>query len=93
MAFAAFCHSVNPTGDMCRVVAATEGAVNILGMDGVDADDLGVLFDLADWRRPANFTQTLRNAARAKFGWLERIPGRTGRYAVTQLGLTVILGE
>ena len=78
---------------MRRVVAATEGAVTVLGMDGVDADELGVLFDIADWRRPANFTQTLRNAARAKFGWLERIPGRTGRYAVTQVGRSVILSE
>ena len=53
--------------------------------------DLGLLFDLAGWRRPGNFTQTLRNAARSKFGWLERIPGRSGRYAATPLGLSKTL--
>lgn len=87
-AFTAFCRSVNPLGDMRRVVVAAEGAARCFATDGVDADELGELFDLAGWRRPPNFTQTLRNAARSKFGWLERIPGRTGRYAPTNLGRT-----
>lgn len=85
-AFTAFCRSVNPLGDMRRVVVAAEGAARCFATDGVDAEELGALFDLAGWRRPPNFTQTLRNAARSKFGWLERIPGRTGRYAPTNLG-------
>ena len=91
--FAEFCHSANPMGDMRRVVVAAEGASRILGMPNVDAEELAGLFDLAGWRRAHNFTQTLRNAARDKFRWLERVPGRAGRYAVTELGLSVTLGE
>ena len=78
---------------MRRVVVATEGASRILGYLSVDAEDLAALFDLAGWRRPHNFTQTLRNAARDKFRWLERVPGRTGKYAATSLGRSVTLGE
>ena len=85
--FAAFCQGVNPVGDMKRVVVAAEGASRHFGLDGVNADELGLLFDMAGWRKPGNFTQTLRNAARSKFGWLERIPGRSGRYATTPVGL------
>ena len=87
--FYEFCRDANPMGDMRRVVVAAEGAIRYFGTDGVSAEDLGRLFDLAGWRKPNNFTQTLRNAARAKFGWLERIPGRSGRYAVTDLGRSV----
>ena len=76
---------------MRRVVVAAEGASRHFGVDGVNAEELGWLFDLAGWRRPGNFTQTLRNAARSKFGWLERIPGRSGRYAATPLGLSKTL--
>ncbi len=84
--FTVFCKASNPLGDMRRVVVAAEGAARYFGADGVTSWDLEILFDLAGWRRPGNFTQTLRNAARAKFGWLERIPGRAGRYAATDLG-------
>ena len=87
-AFEAFCQEANPLGDMRRGVVAAEGAIRHFGVDGVNADELGWLFDSAGWRRPGNFTQTLRNAARSKFGWLERIPGRSGRYAATPLGLS-----
>ena len=87
--FTAFCQASNPMGDMRRVVVAAEGAARYFGVDGVTSDDLERLFDLAGWRRPGNFTQTLRNAARAKFNWLERIPGRSGRYAATDLGRSV----
>ena len=48
--------------------------------------------NLAGWRRANSFTQTLRNAARSKFGWLERVPGRAGCYAPTDLGRSVTLG-
>ena len=91
--FGEFCRSANPMGDMRRVVVAAEGASRILGMPSVDVEALGGLFDLAGWRRAHNFTQTLRNAARDKFRWLERVPGRAGRYSVTQLGRSVTLGE
>ena len=90
--FTAFCQSINPMGDMRRVVVAAEGAGRFFRADGVNADELGELFDLAGWRRANSFTQTLRNAARSKFGWLERIPGRSGRYAATDLGRSVTMG-
>ena len=88
-----FCQSVNPLGDMRRVVVAIEGARRFLNREGVDTELLGRLFDLAGWRRPPNFVQTLRNAARSKFRWLERIPGRSGQYTVTELGRSTILGS
>ena len=78
-------------GDMRRVVVAAVGANRHFEVDGVNAYDLDWLFDLAGWRKPGNFTQTLRNAARSKFGWLERIPGRSGRYATTPLGISKTL--
>ena len=84
--FIRFCHSVNPLGDMRRVVVAAEGAKRFLQADGVDAEELSRLFDLAGWTQPHSFTQTLRNAARSKFRWIERMPGRSGRYWVTERG-------
>ena len=89
--FESFCQNANPLGDMRRVVVAAVGANRHFGMDGVNAEDLAWLFDVASWRKPGNFTQTLRNAARSKFGWLERIPGRSGRYAATPLGVSKTL--
>ena len=89
--FVAFCEAVNPTGDMRRVVVATEAADRFFGLEGVTADEVGELFDLIGWRRANNFTQTIRNAARSKFGWLERIPGRAGRYAATDVGRSTTL--
>ncbi len=91
--FRSFCQSLNPMGDMRRVVVAAEGGSRFFSWDGVSADDLGDLFDLAGWRRANSFTQTLRNAARSKFGWLERIPGRSGRYAATDVGRSIIFGS
>ena len=90
--FTVFCQAVNPMGDMRRVVVAAEGATRFFRADGVNAEELGELFDLAGWRRANSFTQTLRNAARSKFGWLERVPGRAGCYAPTDLGREVTLG-
>ena len=89
--FVAFCQSINPTGDMRRVVVAAEAANRFFGLDGVHADEVGELFDLIGWRRANSFTQTIRNAARAKFGWMERIPGRSGRYAATNTGRSITL--
>jgi hypothetical protein len=90
-AFVEFCQSVNPMGDMRRVVVATEGARRFLDIDSVDAEKLGWLFDLAGWQRPHSFVQTLRNAARSKFRWLERVPGRSGYYTVTDVGRATAL--
>ena len=92
-AFVDFCRAANPLGDMRRVVVAAEGASRYLAMEGVDAEGLGRLFDIAGWPRAHNFVQTLRNAARSKFGWLERIPGRAGYYTVTDLGRATALGR
>ena len=89
--FTAFCLSINTTGDMRRVVVAAEAANRFFGLEGVTADELGELFDLVGWRRANSFTQTIRNAARAKFRWLERIPGRSGRYAATEFGRATTL--
>jgi hypothetical protein len=92
-AFVDFCRAANPLGDMRRVVVAAEGANRYLSIDGVDADALGRLFDIVGWPRAHNFVQTLRNAARSKFGWLERIPGRAGHYTVTDVGRSTALGR
>lgn len=90
-AFMEFCQSANPLTDMRRVVVAAEGGRRFLGLDSIDAEELGRLFDLAGWRRPHSFVQTLRNAARRKFQWIESIPGRSGHYTVTSRGRTVVL--
>ena len=87
--FARFCANAAPLGDMRKVVVAADGAKLFLDMASVDATDLAGLFDLAGWRIPHNFIQTLRNAARDKYRWLERVPGRAGRYTATELGSTV----
>ena len=92
-AFIDFCREASPLGDMRRVVVAAEAASRYLGMSGVDAQGLGHLFNLAGWPPAHSFTQTLRNAARSKFRWLERVPGRAGYYAVTDLGRKTALGE
>ena len=89
--FTVFCRTVNPMGDMRKVVAAAEGAARMFSMENVDAWELGHLFDMAGWSQPHSFTQALRNAARSKFRWLERVPGRSGRYTVTDAGRTVVL--
>ena len=91
-AFVEFCQSANPLTDMRRLVVAVEGASRFLGLDSVDAEELGRLFDLAGWRRPHSFVQTLRNAARRKFQWIESLPGRSGHYTVTSGGRAVVLG-
>ena len=90
--FTHFCQTSNPLGDMRRVVVAAEGASRFLGSESVDTENLGQLFDLAGWHRPHSFVQTLRNAARSKFRWLERVPGKAGHYTVTAQGRKTALG-
>lgn len=91
LAFIQFCQSTNPLGDMRKVVVAAEGASQFLQIDSVNTEDLADLFERIGWRHPHSFTQTLRNAARSKFRWLERVPGRSGHYTVTALGRTTTL--
>ena len=88
--FAKFCQAANPVGDMRRVVVAAEGARRFLGQPSVDAEGLEVLFLLAGWPPAHNFTQTIRNSARTKFRWLERVPGRAGYYTVSDIGRRAI---
>ncbi len=91
--FIAFCQRVNPLGDMRRVVVAAEAADRHLGVKSVDPDELSRLFTLAGWPIPHSFVQTLRNAARSKFRWMERIQGQLGHYHVTNAGRKIVLGE
>ena len=84
--FARYCGAQSPVGDMRRIVVAAEGAKRLLGMESVSERELRYLFDLAMWRQPGDFLQSLRNAARSKFRWLERVPGATGYYTVTETG-------
>ena len=91
--YIAFCQRVNPLGDMRRVVVAAEAADRHLNVRSVDPDELERLFTLAGWPIPHSFVQTLRNAARTKFRWLERIPGQAGHYRVTDTGRSIVLGE
>ena len=91
--FIAFCQRVNPLGDMRRVVVAAEAADRHLAVRSVDPDELSRLFTLAGWPIPHSFVQTLRNAARSKFRWMERIPGQLGHYRVTNAGRKIVLGE
>ena len=90
--FAQFCGALSPLGDMRRAVVAVEGARRFLDMDNVSERELGGLFDLMGWRQPGDLVQTLRNAARSKFRWLERVPGSPGYYAVTKTGRDVVIG-
>ncbi len=91
--YIAFCQKVSPLGDMRRVVVAAEAADRFLSVKSVDPDALAQLFTLAGWPLPHSFVQTLRNAARTKFRWLERIPGQSGHYRVTGTGRSIVLGE
>ena len=91
--FVGFCQKVSPLGDMRRVVVAAEASARFLHTNSVDPDELTRLFTLAHWPLPHSFVQTLRNAARTKFRWLERIPGRPGHYRVTNTGRSIVLGE
>ena len=91
--YVAFCQHVSPLGDMRRVVVAAEAADRFLAVKSVDPDELSQLFSLADWPLPHSFVQTLRNAARTKFRWLERIPGQSGHYRVTNMGRSIVLGD
>lgn len=89
--FATFCRTVNPIAAMRRVVVAAEGAARMFSMVNVDDWELKHLFEIAGWSQPHSFTQTLRNAARTKFQWMERVSGRAGRYSVTDAGRAVVL--
>ena len=81
-----FCQELAPLGDMRRVVVAAEGARRFLGMDQVSPQELDLLFEAIGWPKPRDFVQTLRNAGRRKFHWLQRVPGNSGYYALTENG-------
>ena len=91
--FLEFCQLMAPSGDMRRVVVAAEGAKRFLSLDKISAQELGPLFDFLQWPRPKDFVQTLRNAGRSAFQWLERSPGNSGYYSVTEQGRREIIIE
>ena len=84
--FIEFCRELAPVGDMRRIVVAAEGAHRFLEMDRVSGRELNIIFDAVKWPKPKNFLQTLRNAGRSSFRWLERVPGSSGYYSVTERG-------
>ena len=71
---------------------ATYAAELYLGAEGVSANELAGIFDATGWPQPTDFVQAIRNAAREKFGWLERV-GNPGYYKVTTTGRSAVLGE
>ncbi len=89
--FAEYCRSVAPVGDMRRVVLAAWAANHFLGASSISDRELAGLFEMVGWRKPESFTQALRNAARSKFRWLERIPGRSGYYCATDVGVRAVV--
>ena len=89
--FAEYCRSVAPVGDMRRVVLVAWAANHFLGTSSISDRELSRLFQLVGWRKPESFTQALRNAARSKFRWLERIPGRSGYYCATDVGIRAVV--
>ncbi len=89
--FAKYCRDAAPVGDMRRVVVASWAGRRFLGTNSISDKELGYLFTLVGWRQPDSFTQTLRNAARSKFRWLERIPGRAGYYSLTDIGIQTVV--
>ncbi len=91
--FIQFCQSANPMGDMRRVVVAAHGASKFLNQPSVDTQELSRLFQLIGWHPPHSLVQTLRNAARSKFRWMERIPGRSGHYSATDVGRAITFGS
>ena len=89
---AEYCRHINPLGDMRRVVVATYAAELYMGAEGASANELAGIFDATGWPQPTDFVQAIRNAAREKFGWLERV-GNPGYYKVTATGRAAVLGE
>ncbi len=89
--FAEYCRSVAPVGDMRRVVLVAWAANHFLGTSSISDRELSRMFQLVGWRKPESFTQALRNAARSKFRWLERIPGRSGYYSATDVGIRAVV--
>ena len=90
-AFKSFCQRLAPVGDMRRLIVAAEGARRFLGMGRVSPAELEKLFDYAGWPVPPNLVQTLRNAARNSFGWMERVAGRQGYYTVSTKGVQAVI--
>ena len=91
--FLKFCQRLTPIGDMRRVVVIAEAARRYLGLPKVSSSELEILFDTIEWPKPKDFTLTVRNAGRSKFRWLERVPGDSGYYVVTDRGRDEILGQ
>ena len=89
--FQEFCRALSPMGDMRRIVVAADGAQRFLEMYQVSPGELERLFQLAGWPKPKDLVQSLRNAARSSFRWMERVPGRQGYYIVSDRGRRAVV--
>ena len=90
-AFQEFCRLLDPVPDMRRVVVAAEGARRYLGTNQVSPVELTELFDWLQWQEPPSFLQTLRNAGRSNYRWMESVPGGSGYYVVTERGRRAVV--
>ena len=89
--FQEFCRLLDPVPDMRRVVVAAEGARRYLGTSQVSPLELTELFDWLRWQEPPSFLQTLRNAGRSNYRWMESVPGGSGYYVVTERGRRAVI--
>ena len=76
---------------MRRIVVATESALRVSGQPGLSTAELSAVFTALGWEAPADFSAGVRNAARASFGWLARVPDAEGVYGVTDKGRRDVL--
>ncbi len=89
--FQEFCRCLDPLPDMRRVVVAAEGARRYLGTGQVSPVELAKLFNWLQWAEPPSFLQTLRNAGRRNYRWMESVPGGSGYYVVTERGRRAVV--
>ena len=88
----AYCREHDPGATMRRIVAIAAG-VSRQGGAGITVPYLTATFTTLGWQSPSDFSAAVRNAARASFGWLARVPEREGVYAITPKGRQEVLGE
>ena len=84
--FTTFCKDHDPRSDRGRVLVAAEGARLFLSMNYISTEELKPLFDAVGWPQPIDLVTTIRNASRKNCGWIERVRGKQGYYAVTEKG-------
>jgi hypothetical protein len=81
----------NPKNDMEKVTIAAFYAKEYRGKDEITEEDVRRLLNEAGERKlPRNVANTLNNAARANYGYLERVKGKRGSYEVTNAGQNLV---